>query len=420
MTTEGNEVREHIKQLRRTAGMSQEQLAEASGLSVFTIQKAEQGKPVRTETLHTIARALDVPTSRLFVGGTPAPVVGDMDTSRRLVPLRMALMPPIGVTGVEPPAEAPEIGGLGALRRQIMDVHTLYRAGRYDSVVAQLPALLVRAGAAVRTAEGDDRVEAEAVRVLALLVAGKFTTQLRQYDLAYHALADAIRTARDAGDQHTAAVGVVGLLWLLLRQNRFDECYRLAIDTAELVEPRMTETDPARISLYGELWLRAAAAAVRDGRYDDAEVARGMAARAAGGMRRQDEMFPSHWGGFGPATAAIKAAEDCLVMGQDASDARELLRRAGTDALSPEALKSRGKPTAIDWSRHKLDVASAHVILGSHQAAMEELVRIKEKRGTWMRHQPMARRVVGDVLKTRKRTLTQDMRDMATYLGVAG
>ena len=83
-------------------------------------------------------------------------------------------------------------------------------------------------------------------------------------------------------------------------------------------------------------------------------------------------------------------------------------------------MRNYGKLSPNNWGRHRLDVARANVVLGSHQDAMDELNRLRRASGEWLTHQPMARRVMGDLLKTRKRTLTEDMRSMATHLGVAG
>ena len=52
--------------------------------------------------------------------------------------------------------------------------------------------------------------------------------------------------------------------------------------------------------------------------------------------------------------------------------------------------------------------------------AMGELMQIKQRAEGWITHQPMARYVMADILKTRKRTLTEEMRSMAAHLGVAG
>lgn len=411
------EVRENVKKYRRAGGMSQEDLAAASGLSVSTVQKVEQGGQVLTETLHAIAQGLGVPTSTLFAAGSPAPVVGDEATRQRLVSLRTALMPPVGLEGVVSDT-AGHSGDLSGLRRKIMDTHALYRADEFNSVAANLPKLLSRADAAVRSAESADLGQARATHSLALLVAGKYLTQVRQYDMAYHALAEGIRLARKANDRHTAATGVVGMCWLLLRQDRFQECYQLAATTAELMEPRMTDTDPGRVSLWGELWMRAAAAAIRDNRPEDAKEARKFAARAAGGMEREGKLFPTTWGGFGPVTAAIKGIEDCLITGNSPSDARAVIKRSQEGYLEPKSLEHTGKPQGANWARHRLDVCRAYTLIGSHQEAMDELTSIKATQSEWLKHQPMARRVMGDVLKSRKRTLTADMREMASYLDV--
>ncbi|MBH1936598.1 helix-turn-helix transcriptional regulator [Streptomyces sp. AV19] len=417
MAAETSEVRWNVKKYRRAMGMSQEALADASGLSVKTVQKVEQGGHVLTETPHAVARGLGVPTSELFAAGVPAPVIGDEETRQSLVPLRMALMPPLGLDGVVGQGHASP-DRLADLWREIMDAHALYRADEFDSVARRLPALLTRADAAVNTSEGDERQHAVVTHSLALLVAGKYLTQVRQYDMAYHALAEGIRLAREAGERRIAATGVVGMCWLLLRQDRFAECSHLAVTTAELMEPRMTEADGSRVGLWGELWMRAAAAAIRDNRPDDAKAARRMVARAAAGMEREDRTFPATWGGFGPVTAAIKSIEDCLVIGNSVGDARAVLARAEEDVLSSKSLKRVGKPQGANWARHRLDVARAHTILGAHQDATDELLAIRSERGAWIKHQPMARRVMADVLKSRKRTLTQDMREMAGYLAV--
>lgn len=176
----------------------------------------------------------------------------------------------------------------------------------------------------------------------------------------------------------------------------------------------MSSAKPAELAVWGELWLRVASATVRNNRPDDAAYARRMAGTAANALAAERNSFPHHWGGFGPVTAEMKVLEDLALDG----DARGVLRRADEGVLGGKALKALGKPTAPNWGRHRLDVAKAHVALGSHQDAMSELMTLRESNGAWLRHQPLARYIMSDVLKSRKRTLTQEMRDMASYLGV--
>ncbi|MEU8568780.1 transcriptional regulator [Streptomyces pathocidini] len=310
---------------------------------------------------------------------------------------------------------AAEAGDVADLHQRIEDVHALYWADRYDSVARQLPALLKATEVAAATAEGNqEKRDAIKARTFSLLLAGKYLTQVRQYDLAYHALSESIRLARETGQQLTAGTGIVGMCWLLLRQDRFDESEALALQTAEAMEPRVSSAQPSELAVWGELWLRVASATVRNNRPDDAAVARRMAGTAASALASERNSFPNHWGGFGPITAEMKAVEDLALDG----DARGVLRRADEGVLGSKALKALGKPTAPNWGRHRLDVAQAHVALGSHQDAMSELVGLRESNAAWLRHQPLARYVMSDALKSRKRTLTAEMRDMASYLGV--
>ncbi|MGW2380222.1 helix-turn-helix transcriptional regulator [Streptomyces sp. NPDC001658] len=403
----------NVRKYRRAAGLSQEELAEAADLSIQTVRKVEQGKDVTTGTLHAVARGLGVQTSALFIADSPAPVVGDEGTRRSLVDLRMALMPPVGL--VAPVVVAGEPTDLDELHRRIGDCHALYWADRYESVARKLPALLRESEVTAASAEGDEDTRSALVaRTHALLLAGKYLTQVRQYDLAYHSLSEAIRLGRETGQKLTAGTGIVGLCWLLLRQDRFDESEALAAQTAEAMEPRMSSATPGELAVWGELWLRVAAASVRNNKPDTAVEARRMAGTAASALGSEHEGFPDHWGGFGPVTVEMKATEDLGLMG----DARGVLRRADEGVLGGKAIQSLGKPTAPNWGRHRLDVAQAHVQLGSFQDAMSELKGLRATSGKWLRHQPMARYVMSDVLKSRKRTLTEDMREMATYLGV--
>lgn len=121
---------DNVKKYRRTAGLNQEQLAEAADLSVSTVQKVEQGGDARTETLHALARALGVTTAALFATEVPAPVVGDESNRQHLAELRSALMPPVGLTAPTL-VDSEEAVQLSTLRRGVEDGHALYWSDRY-------------------------------------------------------------------------------------------------------------------------------------------------------------------------------------------------------------------------------------------------------------------------------------------------
>ncbi|UFD97989.1 transcriptional regulator [Streptomyces phage Pablito] len=408
-------LQENVRTHRRRTGMSQEQLAESAGLSVGVVRKIEQGGNAQVETIHMLARALGTTTSSLFATEAPEPVHINEGDGPKLMDLRRALMPPVGLR--EAIVGADRAPTLASIQRDIDDSHTLYHSDRYDSVAKRLPGILDGAEAAVSLAEDDDsRQKAIVVRASAYLLAGKYLTQVRRYDMAYHALSLGIRDARQAGEPHVAATGVVGMGWLLLRQDRFDEAERLATVTAEEIEPRISSATPGQLALWGELLQRVASAAMRNNRPDVAREARRMTATAASALDVEHVNFREHWTTFGPVTAEAKAIEDLSLIG----DARGVLRRVDEGPVGRKALKRFGRPSANNWDRHRLDVARAHTLLGSHQDAMEELNTIRRSSPEWLKHQSMARYIMRDILSHRKRTLTQDMREMATHLGVAG
>ncbi|GEB51882.1 MULTISPECIES: helix-turn-helix domain-containing protein [Streptomyces] len=408
---------DNVRHHRRVAGLTQEQLAADAGLSLGVVKKVESGGNARVENLHALARALGTTTSALFAPGVPEPVRDDEGASGRLMALRRVLMPPIGLSAASDPAPGGPPVALDALAQQVSKVHRLYHGDRYEAVALELPGLLHEAHSAVDQQDGDERGRSRALtcRARVLLLTGKYLVQIRQYDLAYAALASAIDDARSTDDRLLAATGVIGLSWLLLRQDRFDECETLAARLADEIEPTMSDPQGTALA-WGEAQLRVAAAAVRNNRPEVAREARRRAATAASAVGAEQSRFGTHWGTFGPVTVEAKAIEDLALDG----NARGVLRRADEGAVSPKALTRCGRPSPASWYRHRMDVARAHVLLGSHQDAMDELSPIRQEAPEWIRHQKMARHLMGDILASRKRTLTQEMRDMAAHLGVVG
>lgn len=406
---------QNVKNYRRRAGFSQEQLAEAAGLSVATVRKVEQGGSVEMATLRKLARALDVQTSALLAADAPEPVDGDDPNRLRLVDLRNALTPPVGLA---PMARAVDREPrLSDLEDAVVDVGNLYHADRYQAVSMRLPQLVRESTDAVHWfSDGAEHTSALTTRAQVLELTGRFLTQTRQYDLAYQALAGAIDDAKAAHDDLTAASGINGLAWLLLRQGRFDDAESLAAATADIIEPRVSDTSAERFAAWGWLALRAAAAAVRNNRPNAAEDYQRMAMMAAVALGSEYHDPRHQWSRFGPVTVAMKSVEATMIVG----DARSALRQSEEGPLSAYGRQRAGRPSSDNWNRHRLDVAQAHVALGSFQSSMDELTYLRAQSPTWLRHQGVARSVLGDVLRKRKRTLTSEMRGMAVFLDVTG
>ncbi|GGJ54646.1 helix-turn-helix domain-containing protein [Streptomyces brasiliensis] len=329
---------ENVKNYRRLKGWTQEQLAEAAGASVGTVRIVEQGGNASVEMLNSFARALDTTTSSLFATEVPSPIEVDSSEGPRLMELRRALMPPVGLSETIMEPDLPV--DVATIQRDIEDQHALYRTDRYDSVAKKLPGIMRAAETAVATSdEGEDRQRAIIVRAMAFLLAGKYLTQVRRYDMAYHALSRGIQDARETGQVQLATNGVVGMGWLLLRQDRFDEAEQLATRTADSVEPRMSKATPGELAVWGELLQRVASASLRNNRPDVAREARRMATTAASALGREHMDFREHWATFGPVTAETKVVEDLALIG----DARGVLSRADDGPVGGKALKKLGR-----------------------------------------------------------------------------
>ncbi|MFB0627544.1 helix-turn-helix domain-containing protein [Streptomyces sp. AB3(2024)] len=415
MTTE---LADNVRKYRRRSGMSQEELAHVAGVSPGTVRKVEQGGTVRMETLHVLARALGVTTAKLMASDAPEPVGRTEEPNRvNLIQLRAVLTPAVGL--VDQDAEVlGEEPNLRAYSRTVRDARVLYFSDSYKSVATQLPDLLRDAMRAVAYYDsGDEHRQALLARAEALRLAGTYLTQVRQYDIAYTALAGAITDARQAGDMLAAGSGVGGMCWLLVRQGRLDEAERIATQSMDAVEPKITGAEPDHYAVWGGLAMEAAAAAARNNRPDVAKEYRKAARVAAAAVGTSHRNVSRHWSVFGPVTAAMKALEDSMVVG----DARAVVRNAGEqEELSPKAWKRLGRPSTNDGNRFTLDVARAHTRTGDLSAAMDELTRAREAAPEWMRHQNMAAETMQEILGKRKRTLTTEMREMADYLGVVG
>ncbi|MEV8532136.1 helix-turn-helix domain-containing protein [Streptomyces sp. NPDC051211] len=303
MTTE---LADNVRKYRRRAGMSQEELAHVAAVSPGTVRKVEQGGTVRMETLHALARALGVTTGALMASDAPEPVGRAEEPNRvNLIQLRAVLTPAVGL--VDQDAEVVgEEPNLRAFRRTVGDARVLYFSDSYKSVASQLPDLLRDAAKAVAYYDtGDEHQQALLARAEALRLAGTYLTQVRQYDIAYTALAGAITDARRAGDMLAAGSGVGGMCWLLVRQGRLDEAELIAAQSMDAVEPKITGAESDHYAVWGGLAMEAAAAAARNNRPDSAKEYRKAARVAAAAVGTSHRNVSRHWSVFGPVTAAM-------------------------------------------------------------------------------------------------------------------
>ena len=400
---------ERLGKLRRRRGLTQEQLATASGVSVAAIRKIERDaqSTARLATLHRLATVLGVPTTALLAAPKAKPAKATDDPG--LLTIRRALQPIRSVNGLTFAEDATTAPTLTALRESLRAANRVYQGDDYDLVLRLAPGLLAEARILVRETEGDDRLAAQALLAQVYQLAGGVLTQLRHTDLAAFALDEAIRLADTAGDRLTAASAVVSQCWVLRRQARLDEAEQLAIATADAIEPSFRTATRSQLATWGWLALRASAAAARNNRPDEADDLIRTATAAATRIGADFIDYHEYWSSFGPVTVAYKHVENKVVE-HDPHAALALADRIPPD---PSA-----RPTSNNRNRHLLDLAWAHVQLRHYSEATAILLAINRAAPEWLRYQRFAHETATRIVAHRARSLPPELVALADALDI--
>ncbi|MEU7165999.1 helix-turn-helix transcriptional regulator [Streptomyces morookaense] len=400
---------DRIGRVRRRRGMTQEQLAEASGVSVATIRKLERNDrdSARMSTLRQLAQALGVKTTDLMQTGPIAPPVAPEADPAGILAVRRVITPARGLGRVvlaDDTADAPTLTGL---RASLHEGNRLYQGDNYAATVEALPSLLTEAAQLAELSDGDAWLAALEVQAQAYQLAGSTLIHLRHDDLAYQALSRAIDLAEQSGNQVLAASAVVSLCWLLLRQRRFDEAEQVAVATADAIEPSFRHSTAGHLGTWGWLLLRASAAAVRNNRGPEAADLTRQAKAAAVLVGREVIDYHEYWTTFGPTTVAMKEVENAMVQ-------REYSKAL---VLSAQVVMPR-RSTSNNRNRHLLDLAAAHSEQRNHAQAVEILTGIKHAAPEWLRYQRYARDITVTLVTRRKRGLSPQLARLADFLAV--
>jgi len=370
-----------VRNARLRSGLTQRELAEQSGISLRYVKQVEGGEApgVRAETLRRLAVPAGVTVTALLGS---VPLSEPSDPAAMWVPVRDALLSPARPGGDPVTADGYGLSLAAAVK--------LYHDNRYRELAAALPLLLRDAADAPPL-----------LRSQAYQLAGSVMVQTRQHDAAEVALSRSLADAEATGARLDAASAVITRCWLLLAQGRFAETLRLSAEWADRVEPRISTATPAELSAWGWLLLRGSAAAVRDNRQDVADDMMRLAEAAAVAAGRERGGYRSYWTTFGPATVAMKRAENAVVAGRPDVALRIARRVPGTL-----------RPTSDNRNRHLLDVAGAHLDLREPGEALQVMTRLRHEAGPWLAEQRMARDLTVRLIRPRRK-LTGEMRDLA-------
>ncbi|SHJ58558.1 Transcriptional regulator, contains XRE-family HTH domain [Nocardiopsis flavescens] len=394
-----------LAQLRRVADLTQEGLAERSGVSVDVVRKLEQQRKhsARLPTLHALATGLGVELTTLLGDPPAVPSNGDAEPPQ-LVALRRAIMPPL----FAPPAprDAAESLSLPLLRAEVSDGWSLYHGAQFGRLLDVLPGIIADARLAAAVGSGHSRAEGEHALGKALQLAGHLAIRLGKTDLALASLERAAGAADNSGDPLLAPMVFGSVAWAYQRQNRLDDAGNLVIHAADGVEREVGTDTAASLRVWGGLVMSGATSAARSGDY---EQAKDMMATAEQQARRLPKLPPPRDGRsvsiFSRSSVRIERVR-LAVQHKRPDEALELAKGMRLSADTP--------PSWRTWLL--LDVARAYTDVGDAHGAVAALQRLRRASPDWMRHHTLAVAIIQDLYAGPVQP--PGLRQLAEFVGV--
>jgi transcriptional regulator with XRE-family HTH domain len=388
------------------AGLTQEQVAERSGISVDVIRKLEQHRKnsARLPTLHALARGLGAEVTALL-GDPPAIASTGAPDSPELVELRRAVMPSL----VPRSPDMSDLAALsiGAVRQEIADGWSLYHSADFASLAPVLPGIIADSRLLASVGSPEQKSAGAAALGKSLQLAGHLSIRLGKTDLALSALERAADAAGDSDDPLLAPMVFNSVAWAYQRQNRLDDAAELAVAAADGVERGKLDS-AAKVRVWGGLVMSAATSAARVGDYDQA---RDMMAAAEEGAGRLAVLPPPEGDArllsvFSRSSVRIER----IRLAVQHARPEEALRLADGIRLSPDI--------PLSWRTWLLlDVARAYTDIGDAESAVRTLEKLRRVAPMWMRQHTLAVAIVTDLWAGPSRP--PGLRKLAEYLGVA-
>ncbi|MFC5183872.1 helix-turn-helix domain-containing protein [Actinomadura harenae] len=380
---------ERMKILRGT-DITQQALAEAAGISVATVQKVEQDRGGSVGSLMKIADALGTDVGVLL--GQQAPRQA-MSRAERTGARDLSLAVHDSVLAPVPDIEAPPLADLKASLALAWDQ---FWRGDYTGACMIAPHLIAESRAFIDTHDGQLREQGLAVLANAHHVAACVANLLGKRDLAYAALAHAERAAEQSGDVLLSAVLQSSLAWVYLRDGRIERAVKVSEETASGIQLAFSDASPERLSVFGDLMLRAA---VASSRAEDRTRSTDFLSQAHAAAARLGTDANHYQTLFGPTTARKTAIEIHLAFG-DIGQALGLIQDTRMPGSTPIAVRCR----------HQLNVALAYCEAERWDEAADTLLEVCTAAPEWVRHQALAGVVVqriGDGSTAKLRKVTQ-------------
>ena len=329
----------------------------------------------RLSVLSDLARVLRVDVGAL-TGRQPPHDPGTLDVKDDLSAIRRVMTSYPTLVESSKGVAAPE----ESLTLRVTEAHRRYQAADYQSVMSELPDILVHADRARASSPHND--SAILTSVWAYVAAAKLLCKLGVEDLTAIAADRAVNASVAVRSLAAQGAAIYQGACALLQRGHVNEAQDLAVSMAEHSTAACeTDATPSLISTSGALWLLAALAAARGA--DGVKVNRWLA--EADALARRLGTDQNHaWTAFGPTNVAIHRVSVAAEIGDPAAAVAAAVA-VDIDRL-PTGLRSRRSQIHLDlaWAqpRRKRDADATLHLLEAERVTPESIRYNISARGT--------------------------------------
>jgi transcriptional regulator with XRE-family HTH domain len=388
--------------------MSQQVFADRLGKSKSWVDKVERGvrRLDKFSLIHDIADVLQV-DAQILLGRAQERRSGGYGVSKlEIAEIRAALERYDQVNLLFEPPSSPE---LAELRKAVHHAWLTYQHAKGGALARLLPDLL-RQTQAADVAYRDSGHAAEGAQLLgeAYQITSSSLRNLGEYELAWLAADRAVTVAQRAGDELLAGMATFRVGLALLAMGRSRPALELNVSVANRLAPAEGRgADPKRLSVFGMLLLQGAMAAAKLGHSATAED---LLCAAEDAAQRLGADHNHYWSSFGPTNVQLHRVAAAVEMGD------------GAQAVAQHRICPQGLAGLVPERRvhYLLDLARGWAQAGDLERACEMLVEGDRLAPTELRSRPIAREIIGDVLRRSNGDPPPAVCELAAQVGVGG
>ncbi|MGL5866526.1 MAG: helix-turn-helix domain-containing protein [Dermatophilaceae bacterium] len=400
---------ERVRRTRLRLGLPQADLAASVGRTQGWVSKVERGDVEldRTSVISQLAVALHCHPNDLmdrpYVAGKASENQWQVSAASIVRELRRYDLTPVFDGQPRPVVE---------LWADTERLHRLRDAAASVAIMKVLPDMLRESRALAEVSSGREREEAYAIYAVECKFAHTAAHALGHPELIAMACERAAWSARLSGDPVLESVADWMRVWDMWATADWDDSLFLSDKALQRIESQFDAGDPLAVRAWGTLHLRAAVAAARAGRAQEAEGRIGHAATAAVLVDADREpVLDRHSLTFSGGNVQIHAISVHLEMG---NHARAL------------ALNERADPTTVAalpgcrQGHHHMDLARAWLWDGNRDKALKELELAEKIAPQLVRNHPIGRATLRKIVYAERSTTREKVRRMSDRFHLDG